>query len=229
MNNHRLSAVNDNPAHDIKAQMQQILNSPSMVCFDASWDTDDLTEREYDSWDNMNSHDSPSDVVSNKMMQPTTLTQHETIEAESMAMNREPKTDHQQNQNISTSMRQEDNTLVKAVFGFYHIHCHKYITSDVIKLSIEYLWASDAFISDDTENVLITGGIDSNICRCISNGIHTVYGRNTISYSKERNDNYHHWRFKVFPQNTQLGDDSEDGFSIRIGLDSSTTLLKMDE
>eukprot|EP01084_Bolivina_argentea_P208847 355910_1 len=52
----RLSAVHDN-----RAQMQQILNSPSMVRFDASWDTDDLTESEYDSWDDTDSDDSSSD------------------------------------------------------------------------------------------------------------------------------------------------------------------------
>eukprot|EP01083_Nonionella_stella_P047520 127192_1 len=136
----------------------------------------------------------------------------------------------------------KDNTFTKAVFGFYHIHSHNYITSDIIQLSIQYLLTSDAFISDDTDtqNALVKGGIDSNICQCVSNGIEcSVFGRNTISQSKVKRYNHHHWRFKVFHENTQSHSATNDDggvarqtvptFSLRIGIVGLPTYVDFDQ
>eukprot|EP01083_Nonionella_stella_P193094 713483_1 len=113
-------------------------------------------------------------------------------------------------------------TFTKAVFGFYHIHSPQYITNDIIKLSIKYLLASDAFITHDTHsylNILIKGGIDSNICECIFNGIEcTIYGRNSISRSKIKRNNYHHWRFRVCAAEHKWGADAETWPKITIGM-----------
>eukprot|EP01084_Bolivina_argentea_P279455 477762_1 len=59
-----------------------------------------------------------------------------------------------------------------------------------------------------SENVLIKGGVNNNICQCISNNNEyvTVFGTNIISLSNIKENNYHHWQFEALSSlNTKIG------------------------